>query len=90
MRERLKRPQIAVLKILHRANAVHAGAAITLPNKFRGFAIPLWRRWLVEVWHQQVPEEGSRGPLFALSRSGLVLIQSILSAREELPRKKLL
>jgi hypothetical protein len=90
MRERLKRPEIAVLKMLYRAGALHGGAAVSLPNKLRSFVAPLWRRWLVEVWHQQIPDEGTRGPLYALSRSGARLIQSIMNAREELPRKTLL
>lgn len=87
---RLRRYEIAVLKYLYRANAFHAGAAIALPINLREFALPLWRRWLVEVWHQQIPDEGSRGPFYALSRNGGALIQTILNSRAELPGKTLL
>jgi len=88
-RERLKRHEISILKYLFRANALHAGASISLPMKLRELVVPLWHRWLVEVWHQQIPGEGSRGPLYALSRSGAALIQSILAAGGEVPRKQI-
>ena len=84
---RLTRPEIAILKILFRANATHAGVAIFIKAKLRPFVSALWKRGFVEVWLQQIPGEGSRGPLYALSQNGLRLIQALLNAREELPRK---
>lgn len=86
-RDRLKRFEIAILKYLYRARATHTGNAISLKEKFREFAIPLWRRRLVEVWHQQIPDEGSRGPFYALSPAGERLVTAILN-NPELPLRK--
>jgi hypothetical protein len=77
--ERLSNRQIATLK--HLAICCANGGLVTLTRDQREAMQPLWRRGLIEIWFQCVPEEGSsRSAFFRPSRSGWNLIRAILES----------
>lgn len=75
---RMNGRQIALLRFLARRGAIRP---VAIARHFREIAVTLWRREVVEVWYQQVPGEGRRGPFFALTIAGWKLAGYFLDDR---------
>jgi hypothetical protein len=84
--QRLSNRQIATLK--HLAICCANGGQVTLTRDQREAMTPLWRRGLIQMWCQIVPDEGSvRSAFYRPSASGWHLINAILAGASRLERE---
>ncbi len=80
-RPKLTQPQIRTLLLLwHRCRLT---GRMTLNERLRAIAVPLWRRELIEIRWRQVAGERPRGPYFSLTAAGYQLACALIAARDE-------
>lgn len=81
MNARLSSREIGLIRYLGRHHA--AGVPdVHLGQELRHASLPLYRRYIVEIWRRQYPDTPTdRGPVFSLSESGLRLYAAIERTR---------
>ena len=82
----MKRPKLSnreIWLLLFIFERTGLSGRVTLKRRQREWAVPLWRRELVEIWWRQSAGESPRGPYFSLSIEGHRLASAILAARDE-------
>lgn len=78
-RERLSNVQIVIMRSLWKRGG-HC-SPVSLKKWKREFAVSLWRRGLVRVFSEQLPEVGSaRSPLYMLTINGAQLASTLFPA----------
>lgn len=82
----LSNPQIRLLLLIEQR--CHLTGRMTLKERDREIAVPLWRRELIEIWWRQVADNRPRGPYFSLTAAGYQLACALLSARDERRAKR--